>query len=98
MRVDLHAHTSASDGALSPSALVNHAHDLGLRVLAVTDHDSVAGIPEALHAAAGTALILVPGVELSAVWEGRDVHILGYFVDFEDAQLLSHLEDLRGAR
>lgn len=98
MRADLHAHTSASDGALSPSALVNHAHELGLDVLAITDHDSVAGIPEAFQAAEGSPLILVPGVELSAVWEGRDVHILGYFVGYEDAQLLSHLEDLRDAR
>jgi predicted metal-dependent phosphoesterase TrpH len=98
MRADLHAHTTASDGSLSPSALVGLARDVGLDVLAVTDHDSVAGIPEALAAARGTPVRLVPAVELSAVWEGRDVHVLGYFVDFEDRVLLRHLIDLREAR
>lgn len=98
MRADLHAHTSASDGSLSPSSLVSLALRVPLDVLAITDHDSVAGVPEALEAARGTALTLVPGVELSAVWEGRDVHILGYFVDYRDERLLAHLTDLRAAR
>jgi predicted metal-dependent phosphoesterase TrpH len=98
MRADLHAHTTASDGSLSPSAIVSLADEVGLDILAVTDHDSVAGIPEALSVAGQTRLRLVPGVELSAVWEGRDVHLLGYFVDHEDASLLEHLKDLRAAR
>ncbi len=98
MRVDLHAHTTASDGSLSPSQLVSRALDVRLDVLAVTDHDTVAGVSEALSTAANTDLRLVPGVELSAVWEGRDVHMLGYFIDFDDSVLLAHLEDLREAR
>ena len=98
MRVDLHAHTTASDGSLTPSQLVDRARSVGLDVLAVTDHDSVDGIADAIAASAGTPLRLVPGVELSAVWEGHDVHMLGYFIDYEDAVLLSHLEDLRAAR
>ncbi len=98
MRADLHSHTTASDGALSPRELVAHAADLRLDVLSVTDHDSVGGIDEALEAASETSLRLVPGVELSAVWEGHDVHMLGYFVDHTDPVLLVHLEDLRAAR
>jgi len=98
MRADLHAHTTASDGTLAPDALVARAIERGLDVLAVTDHDSVAGIAAAVAAARGTALTVVPGVELSAVWEDRDVHVLGYFIDAEDAHLLAHLEDLRLAR
>ncbi len=98
MRADLHAHTTASDGSLSPTELVAHAREVDLDVLAITDHDSVDGIAEAVAAASGTILRLVPGVELSAVWRGRDVHVLGYFVDYADPTLLSHLEDLRAAR
>lgn len=98
MRADLHAHTTASDGSLSPTQLVAHARAAHVDVLGVTDHDSVDGIPEAIAAASGQPITLVPGVELSAVWEGRDVHMLGYFVNHEDEALLAHLEDLRAAR
>jgi predicted metal-dependent phosphoesterase TrpH len=98
MRADLHTHTTASDGTLTPEALVAHAALRDLDVLAVTDHDSVAGVPGAIAAADGGPVRIVPGVELSAVHDGRDVHILGYFIDYEDPHLLSHLEDLRLAR
>lgn len=79
--VDLHAHTRASDGLLSPTELVAHARQTGLRALAVTDHDTTAGISEALTAAAGTELEVVPGVEISTYYGGVEVHLLGYFVD-----------------
>ncbi len=103
MRFDLHAHTTASDGTLEPAALVRHAVERGLAAIALTDHDSVAGIPEALRAAeesrrAGHDITVVPGVELSAVHGGRDVHILGYLVDYADPRLLADLADLRQAR
>lgn len=98
MRADLHAHTTASDGTLTPTALVDHACERGIDVIAITDHDSVAGVGEAIAAAAGTSVTVVPGVELSAVSDNRDVHILGYFIDHEDERLLAHLEDLRLAR
>lgn len=103
MRFDLHTHTTASDGTLTPAELVRHAVDRGLSVIAVTDHDSVDGIAEASDAtrratAEGAAIALVPGVELSSVDRGRDVHILGYFVDHTDPALLSRLADLRSAR
>lgn len=98
MRADLHAHTTASDGTLTPASLVAHAAERRLDVLAVTDHDSVAGVSEAISAAAGTGITVVPGVELSAVSNDRDVHVLGYFIDYESAELLAHLVDLRLAR
>ncbi|TLM78021.1 MAG: PHP domain-containing protein [Actinobacteria bacterium] len=98
MRADLHVHSTASDGSSSPSGLVALALELGVDVLSITDHDSVAGVAEAAAAARGTALTLVPGVELSAVVGTRSVHVLGYFVDTRDERLLAHLFDLRAAR
>ncbi|HET6498841.1 MAG TPA: PHP domain-containing protein [Coriobacteriia bacterium] len=100
VRFDLHAHTTASDGTSSPADLVRRAARLGLAAVAITDHDSVEGVSEALATARAEcpSLTVVPGVELSAVADGRDVHILGYFVDHENAVLRAHLADLRRAR
>jgi len=78
--VDLHAHTYFSDGTLSPEAVVALAMERGLAALSVTDHDSVEAF-EPARRAAGTALELVPGIELSSVLSGLDLHILGYYVD-----------------
>lgn len=80
--------------------MVRHAYERGLDAIAITDHDSVEGVEEALEAAAALddALIVIPGVELSAVHDGRDVHVLGYFVDHTDPVLQAHLSDLRTAR
>jgi len=99
MTVDLHVHTTASDGLVSPRDVVAAALDLGLRVISVTDHDSVEGVAEALEAARGTSLEVIPGVELSVLGEdGSDTHLLGYFIDHHDADLLGALERLREAR
>lgn len=78
---DLHSHSTASDGTLSPAALVEAAHVAGVEVLALTDHDTLAGIPEAMEAAAGLGMQLVPGVEVSVSWNGHTVHVLGLNVD-----------------
>jgi 3',5'-nucleoside bisphosphate phosphatase len=100
VRFDLHVHTTASDGTLPPAEIVRRAAAGGLTAIAITDHDSVEGVPEALQAAAelDDSLYVIPGVELSAVHDGRDVHILGYFVDHTDPTLRAHLADLRAAR
>ena len=98
MAVDFHAHTNASDGSLSPEELVRRAITKGLTALAITDHDSVEAIPRALRAAKSSSLLLIPGVELSAVYENLDVHVLGYFVDYTDQHFLARLEELRVAR
>jgi predicted metal-dependent phosphoesterase TrpH len=99
VKADLHVHSTASDGTLRPADLVALALQRGLSVLAIADHDSVEGLPEAMGAAAGTSLALIPAVELSSVTpEGGDVHMLGYFIRADDAHLLRHLADLRSAR
>lgn len=98
MRFDLHTHTTASDGHLGSRALVGAALDVGLDAIAVTDHDTVAGIAEAIRAAAGSGLRVIPGVELSSAHDGRDVHVLGYFIDHTEPALLDRLVELRAAR
>ncbi len=99
MKADLHVHSTASDGTLRPADLVALALQRGLSVLAIADHDSVEGLPEAMGAAADTSLALIPAVELSSVTpDGDDVHMLGYFIRADDAHLLRHLADLRSAR
>ena len=81
MRHDLHIHTTASDGALSPTAIVEAAVDGGLDVIAITDHDTTAGVAEARAAAEGSDLTVLSGIEVSSTWAGREVHVLGYGVD-----------------
>jgi 3',5'-nucleoside bisphosphate phosphatase len=99
MAVDLHVHTTASDGTASPAEVVALALERRLRAIAITDHDSVEGIDAALDAAAGTHLIVVPGVELSASTEtADDLHILGFFIDHRSPVLLAALEGLRERR
>lgn len=79
--VDLHSHSTASDGDLAPAELVAQAAQAGVRMLALTDHDSVAGIEAAQQAARGHGLRLVPGVELSVTWEHRTLHVVGLGID-----------------
>ncbi len=82
--VDLHSHTTASDGTLTPHDLVEEAVRRGVRVLAVTDHDSTDGLPEALRAAAAhPPLELVPGIEINCDVDGAEIHVLGYCMEYE---------------
>ncbi|MGR6772023.1 RNase RNM [Pectobacterium brasiliense] len=80
---DLHSHTTASDGLLTPTALVSRAVDMRVSVLAITDHDTTAGLDEAQHAIAqqGLPLRLIPGVEISTLWENHEIHIVGLGMD-----------------
>ena len=78
MEIDLHCHSTASDGALSPATVVARAHERGVRVLALTDHDTIEGLPEARQRAAELGLQLVNGIELSCTWGGATIHVLGY--------------------
>lgn len=78
MEIDLHCHSTASDGALSPATVVARAHERGVRVLALTDHDTIEGLPEAQQRAAELGLQLVNGIELSCTWGGATIHVLGY--------------------
>jgi len=98
MRLDLHVHTTASDGASSPAEVVRLAADGGLDVLAITDHDTVAAIPAALEAAANTSLQLITGIEVSSTHEGAEYHILGYFVDPQSDAIQAHGRHAVGGR
>jgi predicted metal-dependent phosphoesterase TrpH len=90
--IDLHTHSSCSDGSLTPSELVDRAAAAGVRVLALTDHDTVDGLAEARAAAEGLGLRLVPGVELSACWRHQSIHVLGLWIDPDSAALKAALE------
>ncbi len=92
MNVDLHIHTTASDGAWSPAEVVRGASDGGLDLIAITDHDSTAGFAEAVSVGRRLRVQVVPGIEVSSTHEHRDVHILGYFVDSEAPALVAHSE------
>lgn len=97
-RADLHTHTTASDGRLAPADLVRKAHAAGLAALSITDHDTVDAYAEAQPVADALGLDLVPGVELSANVDGRDVHLLGYGFDPENAALRAHLARYQAER
>lgn len=97
-RADLHIHSTFSDGTLSPEEIVELAAEAGLAAISVTDHDNVAGVERAEVAARRHGLEVIPGVELSAIEIGTDVHVLGYFVDVGFKSLTEHLELFRDAR
>lgn len=97
MKVDLHLHSTASDGSLSPSALVWAARSGGLDVIAVADHDTCAGVREAM-CALPDAMHVIPAVELSTTLVGLEIHILGYFIDPENQKLRAHAEHAISAR
>jgi 3',5'-nucleoside bisphosphate phosphatase len=96
--IDLHMHTTASDGTCTPAELVGLVRDAGIRTFAVADHDTVAAVAETAQLARGGGLTCIPALEITAVHEGRDVHVLGYFVDCDDAALLAFLDDSRRDR
>jgi predicted metal-dependent phosphoesterase TrpH len=96
--IDLHLHTTASDGRCSPTELVRRVHAAGVRVFAVTDHDTVAGHAEAAAAARAHDLAFVPGIEVTAVWAGRDVHVLGYWIDGARPSFAGFLAEQRARR
>lgn len=97
-RADLHCHTTMSDGTFTPTELVEEAARRGLAAIAVTDHDSVDGIEEALQAARGTQVRVVPGVEISTDVSDGEVHILGFCINYKNEGLLGLLESQRESR
>ncbi|MCA1649187.1 MAG: PHP domain-containing protein, partial [Acidobacteria bacterium] len=96
--IDLHLHTTASDGTLSPAALVARAAQSGLTTISVTDHDTTAGLAEARAAAAQRDLSLVDGIEITAAHAHRDVHVLGYFFSPGAASLQEFVRRQRADR
>ncbi|MCX6340496.1 MAG: PHP domain-containing protein [Candidatus Aureabacteria bacterium] len=98
MSIDLHVHTKASDGLYSPADIVKMAVSAGVSVLGIADHDTVNGIDEARAAASKKELELIPGVEINSYNGDAEYHILGYFLDHKNSELLRALEELRAAR
>ena len=98
MRIDLHLHTTASDGMLEPAAVMQAARAADVGVVSITDHDAMDGLEEARRAALAARLTLIPGVELSAYWGRVEFHILGYFIDHESDVLRGFLRKTRDAR
>lgn len=97
-RVDLHVHTTASDGSLTPTEVVQRALDQGLAAIALTDHDTVEGLTEAWAAARGTGLEIVPGVEIGSDWPVGDFHILGLYVDPWDGPFNECMQAMKATR
>lgn len=94
-RVDLHVHTLHSDGAYTPAQVVELARRAGLAALAVTDHDTLGGVPAARAAAAGSGVEIVSGVEITTEYRQRELHLLGYFVTLDHTGLTAALADIR---
>lgn len=95
---DLHSHSTASDGTLAPSALVQRAHAAGVGTLALTDHDTLEGVAEARQQAQELGIGFVSGVEVSVTWGGRTIHVVGLGVDPESATLRDGLAELQAHR
>jgi 3',5'-nucleoside bisphosphate phosphatase len=96
--IDLHTHSTASDGVYSPTELLHKAKEIGLRVLALTDHDTTEGLEEAARAARTLDVDLIPGIEINTDVSGGEVHVLGYFPEFQRPEFQSVLKVLRDAR
>jgi len=99
LRFDLHLHTTGSDGRLTPSQMIALAAERGLEVISITDHDSVSGVGEALSASAGVKkLTVIPGVEINTDLATGELHVLGYFINYEDVDLVASLAKIRESR
>jgi predicted metal-dependent phosphoesterase TrpH len=99
LKADLHLHTTASDGRLEPQDLVKLAEKEGLNVIAITDHDTIDGVSSSLIAAENyPSLTVIPGLEVSTDVSDGEVHILGYFIDYTNNNLLSRLNEMRNSR
>jgi predicted metal-dependent phosphoesterase TrpH len=97
---DLHAHSTASDGTFTPAQLLELAQQIGLTGLSITDHDTIDGIEESIRYLNDNSMSvdLIPGIEMNTEMNGWDIHILGYFIDYSNDQLLQHLQNIKEAR
>ena len=96
--IDLHVHSNVSDGTYTPKELVNYALEKHLAAFALTDHDTVAGIEEAKEAAKNKDILLIPGIEVSAEYRGRDIHLLGYGLSYQKKEFQEKLEQFQKSR
>lgn len=96
--IDLHTHSTESDGTMTPQELMEHAKEAGLSAIALTDHDTIQGLAKARPIAESLGLELIPGVELSTDYQGKEVHVLGYYIDEENRSFLGRLGDFVDGR
>ena len=96
--IDLHVHSAYSDGSMTPKELVDYAVEKGIRAMALTDHDTVDGIDEILEYAKDKPLTVIPGIEYSTEYHGRDVHIVGLFIDYKAPVFLDYLARFKQSR
>lgn len=96
--IDLHTHSTESDGTFTPEELMRHAKESGLSAIALTDHDAISGIKKAQPVAKELGLELVPGIELSTDYNGKEIHILGYYIDVEHPEFLRRLKEFVDCR
>lgn len=97
-RADLHTHTSCSDGKLSPAELVRKVHERGIRAMAVTDHDTIDALPEAMEEGRRLGVEVIPGIELSVTVDEQEIHLLGYFFDPQNEAIVHHVRAFRLGR
>lgn len=98
LNVDLHCHSTVSDGTLAPREVVRRAWRNGVQAMALTDHDEVSGLADAAHEAAGLGLCFIPGVEISVSWAGETIHVVGLRIDPRNAALVEGLAAVRAGR
>jgi 3',5'-nucleoside bisphosphate phosphatase len=98
-QIDLHMHSTCSDGTMTPRELIVYAKEKGLRTISVTDHDTISHIKDVLTAAAESDIEVIPGIEVSAEYDARGtMHILGYYIDPENDEIYDMLQDFRDGR
>ena len=96
--IDLHTHTTESDGSFTPEELITEAKKVGLSAIAITDHDTITGIRKAQYSATHHDIELIPGIELSTDYNGKEVHIVGLYIDIENEYFLSKLAEFKNCR
>ena len=99
-KIDLHCHSNASDGKYSPAEIINRAYKNNVKILALTDHDTIKGLSSALEEAKNKDMIFIPGIELSTFHNNENIHVLGYFKDdsYKNSELVSFLSNLNKKR
>ena len=97
-QIDLHTHTCRSDGSMTPTELIDYAIEKGLTYIAITDHDTVAGLDEALSYAKDKPITIIPGVELSTEYHGRDIHMVGLGIDYKAEEFKTYLDEFVASR
>ena len=98
MKTDHHTHSTAADGTLKPAELVTLADSCGVKLLALTDHDTVDGLPEAKSEAVKHGITVVPGIEVSTLWNERSIHVVGLGIRYEDGKLARVFADVAEKR